>query len=575
MATTPLGGITQSFTNSTGAVSIPGTIVRMTTADQTAVELATSTDADPCGVMYTSVADGASCEVVVSGAAYILLAENCPCAMGQRIGVSPNEAGYGEYDSEPSWVGQAAESVAKPGAGTHCFVLANVETPLTASITSGMSGAAVGVTRNFYVDMYSNPSLPRDGSQAAPFLTITAALAAAATLSPAPSGANPVVISIGRGIYNENVVVRDDGIFLNGEIRDAVCITVSSGTALTVTNATTASLVAYNASGNYAHLVNMGSAGPRTFGAENLLLRTTDALGCAVRLLGVAGDAGAGFTDFLDANYATSNNGFGFINCYLQQNFMGAATCFYARNVNYIGMDTSFWMGTWYLVNVSNPVFSSCFCGPGDITYVAGDPSGEPSWGMIGAYFYNHQMHGADLAIHGSMLVDVGACNIDDMVIDGTAVFGIKTGTIDSIDANGAPNIILYNTLIETTLDAEANVVLDLEDVTVAEATTITAGGAGTVLVRDVAFEGGLTDAGNKVDRTFTRRRVKTGTATGGGAGDVAVNFTVAFPDANYKIALGNVGVAAAVVKAASKAAGGFVLTFGAAGDCDWTVTHD
>lgn len=137
MATTPLGGITQSFTNSTGAVSVPGTIVRMTDADPTAIELASSTDADPCGVVYTAVANGAACEVVVSGAAYILLAENCPCAMGQRIGVSPNEAGYGEYDSEPSWVGQAAESVPKPGAGVHCFVLANVE-PAAASSESSV-----------------------------------------------------------------------------------------------------------------------------------------------------------------------------------------------------------------------------------------------------------------------------------------------------------------------------------------------------------------------------------------------------------------------------------------------------
>jgi hypothetical protein len=472
---------------------------------------------------------------------------------------------------------QATVPGGAPGAG-HGTLWARNTSPTKPCFTdSGGSDHQIEYTfpsgRSLYVSVYGSAS--GNGTPGMPFNTIQGALTAAASLVPTPSGLNPVEIFIGPGLYNENVVVQLDGIFLNGAVRDAVSISVTAGSALTVTNATTVSLAAYNASGNYAHLVNIGSAGPRTFGAENLLLRTTDALGCAVRLLGVAGDAGAGITDFLDANYATTNNGFGFINCYLQQNFVGAATCFYARNVNYIGMDTSFWMGAWHLVNVSNPVFSSCFCGPGDITYVAGDPQGEPSWGMIGAYFFNHQMHGADFAIHGSMLVAVGACNIDDVVIDGTAIFGMKTGTIDSIDANGAPNITLYNVLIETTIDAEANVVLDLKDVTVAGATTITAGGAGTVLVRDVAFEGGLTDAGGKVDRTFTRRRVKTGTATGGGAGDVAVAFTVAFPDANYKIALGNIDASAAVIKGGTKAAGGFTLTFGAAGDCDWTATHD
>jgi hypothetical protein len=137
MGTTPLGGITQTFTNQTGAASVQWTIVRKTDADPTAVELATSTDIDPVGVMYSSgVANGGSVEVVTSGPAYVFLETNCPCAMGQRVGVSPNEPGYGVYDATPAWVGQAAESVPKPGAGNRYAVLINVEPATEAASTS-------------------------------------------------------------------------------------------------------------------------------------------------------------------------------------------------------------------------------------------------------------------------------------------------------------------------------------------------------------------------------------------------------------------------------------------------------
>lgn len=68
---------------------------------------------------------------------------------------------------------------------------------------------------------------------------------------------------------------------------------------------------------------------------------------------------------------------------------------------------------------------------------------------------------------------------------------------------------------------------------------------------------------------------IKRGTATSAGGGDEVVAFAAAFPDADYTIVLGSVGVALAVVKAATKAAEGFTLTFGAAGDCDWIAIHN
>lgn len=68
---------------------------------------------------------------------------------------------------------------------------------------------------------------------------------------------------------------------------------------------------------------------------------------------------------------------------------------------------------------------------------------------------------------------------------------------------------------------------------------------------------------------------LKSGSANAVGAGDVAVAFGTAYADANYKIALGNIGAADAVIKVGTIAAGGFTLTFGAAGDCHWITIHD
>jgi hypothetical protein len=63
----------------------------------------------------------------------------------------------------------------------------------------------------------------------------------------------------------------------------------------------------------------------------------------------------------------------------------------------------------------------------------------------------------------------------------------------------------------------------------------------------------------------------RSGTVTAAGAGDEAVVFSPAFPDANYKVALGSGTASLAEIKTAvAYAPTGFTITFAAAGDCDW-----
>ena len=63
----------------------------------------------------------------------------------------------------------------------------------------------------------------------------------------------------------------------------------------------------------------------------------------------------------------------------------------------------------------------------------------------------------------------------------------------------------------------------------------------------------------------------RSGTVTAAGAGDEAVVFAPAFPDANYKVVLGSGTASLAEVKTAVPyTTTGFTITFAAAGDCDW-----
>lgn len=89
VALTPEGGLAVKLTNKTGAASVKGTIVSVSTGTDNAFALS-AVDASGCvGVVYeTDIADAAECWVVVKGIAQVLFTNNVTHGMYARPGVA-------------------------------------------------------------------------------------------------------------------------------------------------------------------------------------------------------------------------------------------------------------------------------------------------------------------------------------------------------------------------------------------------------------------------------------------------------------------------------------------------------
>lgn len=168
------------------------------------------------------------------------------------------------------------------------------------------------------------------------YTTIQSAVDAASAMTPPPDLTNPVTVYIRptAGHWNENVVIRSDGIRLVGVGGQGTTkIMPQTGCPLTITNATLASLATYNASGDYADLVNQGNAGPRSIQLRDIELEAVQAGQHALRCLGVKGDASATTTRFLNIELLM-------VNVTLSS---ASGKGVWARNANYISTGGYYW----------------------------------------------------------------------------------------------------------------------------------------------------------------------------------------------------------------------------------------
>lgn len=86
---TPEGGLYGTYINNTGADSVKGTIVQISTDKDNAVEIATADSAVPIGVIYEDgAANGSPVKVVVYGKAQVLLNNNMDSYRGYWCGIS-------------------------------------------------------------------------------------------------------------------------------------------------------------------------------------------------------------------------------------------------------------------------------------------------------------------------------------------------------------------------------------------------------------------------------------------------------------------------------------------------------
>ena len=127
---TPIGGIAVLLTNTTGAVTVAGQVVKPDLSTDDAVILTAADDLEIIGVFLDSgVADDAEAWVVISGIADVAMEDNTAATHGNWVRSSITEAGYSDATNTDApqpinqthfaEVGHCIESVAAGGEGTH------------------------------------------------------------------------------------------------------------------------------------------------------------------------------------------------------------------------------------------------------------------------------------------------------------------------------------------------------------------------------------------------------------------------------------------------------------------------
>ena len=118
------------LTNTTGAVTVAGQLVKPDTATNDAVILTAADDLEIIGVFLNSgIADDAEAWVVISGIADVAMEDNTAATRGNWVRSSITEAGYSDATNADApqpinqthfaEVGHCIESVSAGGEGTH------------------------------------------------------------------------------------------------------------------------------------------------------------------------------------------------------------------------------------------------------------------------------------------------------------------------------------------------------------------------------------------------------------------------------------------------------------------------
>ena len=97
------GGIAVQYINKTGAASVKGTIVELSSTTESAVKKALADDDEPIAVIYENgIADGSTVWVVISGKAYVLLEDSTSATKANWVRVSATVDGRADAtNAEP------------------------------------------------------------------------------------------------------------------------------------------------------------------------------------------------------------------------------------------------------------------------------------------------------------------------------------------------------------------------------------------------------------------------------------------------------------------------------------------
>jgi len=334
------------------------------------------------------------------------------------------------------------------------------------------------------VDHVSGDDSIATGSLSNPFRTIQAALDYAADMTLIGSYTTveiniPEIKSTEALVYNglNRIILRGEGIV-------SFIAPPAGQVPLTITNATKDSLATYRASGLYSDLVNQGDAGPSLVSIHSVYFSGSGGAN-AIEVLGVAGDAGPGLTNFGYFRMESS-----YIN--------GTVYCRNTRSISAITMKN--W-GRYTFHNCSYMTFMHTMARHYIVSYDAADPEGQPASGSNFLQGYDVHQWG-DLTATGDCAVWFWSGHTDGniSISDTSSALFNGYGCSGNLDINGTATVEHTEGYVGGNVNAEAGSSWRSNGVHVQGALSFDAG-VGTARMDGGRYMGALTDPGGKFVR--------------------------------------------------------------------------
>ena len=362
-------------------------------------------------------------------------------------------------DDEVTGIPAAPHAASHISGGDQIQLATTVQKGLMSAANAGRIGAqALAEPNTVHVDKNRVDVYVEDGSPTFPFKTIQTGVTHAELTA---TSSNSMVVLIEPGTYDENIVIHEDGVHLRSRGNaQTVIVAATTGSGLTVTNATALSLGVYNTTGNYADLVNQGDAGPLVAGVWGISFLSGFAnTSPPVRFLGVKGDNTATTTDFSFNTYIE--------HCAVLA-INPATIPIYFRNINTTYIDTQSYITSTAPVTIINcnkiNLSNSIIIAGVSATWNSADTAGTPA-NTSEKYVYGKNMKMQSLTFSG----EAGGDNIfswgveQDVTLSGTAFLTCSESLVTRHMIVGAGcefDLNASGVLGDITIDAAANACL-------------------------------------------------------------------------------------------------------------------
>jgi hypothetical protein len=317
-----------------------------------------------------------------------------------------------------------------------------------------------------------------DGSISQPFATVQAAVDLIESFAVVPTSGSEALVLLGPGIYDENVLIQKDGLYM--EIRGLTesqtpLIYPTAGVPITITNASEASLATYRGSGTYSDLAAKAvpEAGPTSISLVNLKVQPAATNLNGLEALGVEGDATASTTDFLFSLALVNTTLFG----------SGTGDSMYARNVGTVSAFRAVFIQHGQIYNAANLDLQRCKTFTGFTSYYEStDSEGQPDSGFLAAEIDDCDL-GGDLTLGGSesFTVNRSMCSSDLILNDSVAATVKATHIVRDLIPNDTAAFVGSDVFIERNLDINgASGDISCKRIYVDGSMTVTVGKTGT-----------------------------------------------------------------------------------------------